>query len=818
MSESTSYLKNNKDALRDSVKHHLKYSLGHDWHMASKRDIFWAVSLAVRDRLHEKLIETELRYAREDVKRVYYLSMEFLMGRSLGNNLYNLGIYDVFREALMDLDIDIEEVRESEMDAALGNGGLGRLAACFLDSMASMDIPGYGYGINYKFGHFRQSFSNGYQKESADNWLNKGNPWQIMRPEMSCMIPLYGRIKDTLDRNGEYNPMWVDWDLIIGVPYDMPVVGYGGKTVNRLRLYSAKSSEEFKIEFFNEGDYFEAVRDKIHSEAISKVLYPSDSIQAGRELRMVQEYFFVACALKDITRRHLQTHKNFHNFHSKVAIQLNDTHPSIAIAELMRIFVDQNSIPWETAWEITRQTFAYTNHTLLVEALEKWPVSMFRHVIPRHLQIIYEINARFLEKVATRWPDEPERLTRMSLIEEGEVKKVRMTHLAIVGSHSINGVSAIHTSLLKNTLFNDFKEMWPEKFNNKTNGVTQRRWLLKANRPLTDLICAHIGKEWIRESSQLARLAPLAGDEEFREKFRKIKLLNKKKLAEIVFKTTQVKVNPQSLFDIHAKRIHEYKRQLLKIMHIIDTYLAITEDGVIPEVPRTFIFAGKAAPGYWTAKHIVKLINNVAKTINTNPRVNDHIKIAFIPDYRVSLAESIIPAADLSEQISTAGKEASGTGNMKFALNGALTVGTLDGANIEIMEAVGKENIFIFGHNTDELRNLRHCRHYNPWDLYEKNPRTKRVMNSFGRDVFCRKEPGLFKWVFDALLYRKDDYFHLADLESYLDIQDKIDKEFSQTDTWTKKTILNVAQMGRFSSDRTISEYAEEIWGVKSIP
>lgn len=809
-------LTKSKTAFQESVCKHLKFSLGLEWQKSSNRELFWAVSLAIRDRLIEKMIETEARYQKADAKRIYYLSLEFLLGRSLGNNIYNLGIFKNFEKAMTEMGVDLEEIRDSEVDAALGNGGLGRLAACFLDSMATLDLPGYGYGINYEFGLFKQEIDNGYQKEKPDNWLSKGTPWQIEKPEEACIIPVYGKIDHSLDREGKYNPMWMDWKVLIGVPHDMPIVGYGGRTVNYLRLYSTRSSDEFDMDIFNEGDYFKAVEQKMSSETISKVLYPTDTFEAGRELRLVQEYFLVACSMRDIIRRYQQTHDTFDAFSSKVAIQLNDTHPALAVVELMRILIDENALSWEKAWNITKATFAYTNHTLLPEALEKWSVPIMEHVLPRHTQIIYEINHRFLDQVASKWPGDNDRLRQMSIIEEGGPKQVRMAYLAIAGSHSVNGVAELHTKLLTNSLLPDFYEFWPEKFNNKTNGVTQRRWLLKSNPDLSNLISKSIGDNWIKDIDKLKTLEPYADDKAFQKEFLKIKRANKEKLANVILDTARVKVSPESLFSIQAKRIHEYKRQLLNVLHVIHQYLCLIEDGQKPLVPRTYIFAGKAAPGYWAAKQIIKLINSVGAVVNNDPRVKDWIKVVFIPDYRVSLAEKIIPAADLSEQISTAGKEASGTGNMKFALNGALTIGTLDGANVEILEEVGEDNIFIFGLNAEEVHQMRSERSYAPWEYYNKNPHIKRVMDSLNSYMFCAKEPSLFRWIFDALMNSQEEYIHLADLESYIEAQKKAEACFKDIDTWVKKAILNVARIGKFSSDRTISDYAKEIWDVKS--
>jgi glycogen phosphorylase len=810
-------LKNDPNSLRESLSRHLKYSLGKEFHSKTIRDIYLALTLSLRDRLLEKHLETEARYQAADAKRLYYLSMEFLIGRSLGINLTNLDIFDACHTALMDMGIDLEEVREQESDAALGNGGLGRLAACFLDSLATLDYPGFGYGIHYEYGLFRQEIDNGYQKEKPDHWLSKAGPFQIERAEESCIIPLYGRIEHGLDLSGNYNPMWMDWRVIIGVPHDIPIVGHGAKTVNYLRLYAAKPSSDFDIQIFNAGDYFRAVEQKIKSETVSKILYPSDTFDTGKELRLVQEYFLVACSLRDIIRRYLKTHPEFDEFPDKVNIQMNDTHPALAVAELMRILVDEHSMEWEAAWDITQKTLAYTNHTLLSEALEKWPVGLLEHVLPRHLQIIYEINHRFLGEIAVLWPGDTDRLSRMSLIDEGAEKQVRMAHLAIIGSHSVNGVSALHTELIKTSLVPDFFARWPERFNNKTNGITQRRWLLKANPLLADLLSETVGSEWITDLSCLRRLEPLASDPAFQDRFRKIKQANKEQLGKIIYQTTRLKINPDSLFDIHAKRIHEYKRQLLNVMHIIHEYFRIIEDGHEPAVPKTYIFAGKAAPGYWAAKQIIKLIHNVGDIIHKDRRVKNRLKVVFIPDYRVSLAEKIIPAAELSEQISTAGTEASGTGNMKFALNGALTIGTLDGANVEMQEEVGEDNIYIFGLKTREVQEMKLAGSYRPLNYYHEHDSIRRVMDAFWDNRFCPQEPGLFRWLYHHILEKGDYYFHLADFLSYAQIHESADADYLQIPVWNRKSILNVARMGKFSSDRTISEYAREIWGLTPI-
>lgn len=800
-----------------SVLRHVKYSLGRRWADISKPEQFRAIALAVRDRLVEGMIETEERYEHADAKRLYYLSMEILVGRSLGNNLHNLGLHELCERLLASMGVDLEEVRGQERDAALGNGGLGRLAACFLDSLATLGMPGYGYGINYEYGLFKQEIESGEQKEVPDSWRSSGSPWLIERPAEACVVPLYGRVEEGRDRDGNHNPMWVDWKAIVGVPSDMPVVGYGGRTVNYLRLFTARAANEFHMSAFNDGSYIKAVEEKIASETVSKVLYPSDSNEGGRELRLIQEYFFVACALRDVFRKFETRHNDYDRFPSKVAIQLNDTHPAIAVAELMRLFVDEKSLAWERAWRLTRETLGYTNHTLMPEALEKWPVPLFERVLPRHLQIIYEINHRFLGEVRGRWPGDEHRQRRMSLIEEGECRQIRMGHLAIVGSHSVNGVSALHSDLVKKSLVPDFHQLWPEKFNNKTNGVTQRRWLLKSNPSLAGLITRIIGDAWVTDLRELRGLEPYADDAAFREEFMEVKLGNKLRLAKVIKETTGVSVDPRSMFDVQAKRIHEYKRQTLKVLHVIHEYLNLVESGNQPPAPRTYIFAGKAAPGYWAAKQIIKLIHSVARIVNEDPHCAGMMKVVFIPDYRVSLAERIIPAADLSEQISTAGMEASGTGNMKFALNGALTIGTLDGANVEIQEEVGPDNIFIFGLKPEEVLEHERADDYFPQLYYSTDSDIRRVLDALNTGRFSPEEPAAFAHLFKTLLQRGEQYFHLADMSSYLRTQKRAAAEFGDRDGWAHKAVLNVARSGKFSSDRTVADYAQEIWQVEPV-
>ncbi|MGE3536816.1 MAG: glycogen/starch/alpha-glucan phosphorylase [Candidatus Tectimicrobiota bacterium] len=797
-------------ALEEAICHHVRYSLGKAWQSLSRQDLFIAVALAVRDRMVDTMFDTAARYRKANAKRLYYLSMEFLLGRLLGTNLLNLGLLELCHETLLRMGVDLEELRESETDPALGNGGLGRLAACFLDSMATLGIPGYGYGINYDYGLFRQEIANGYQKEHPDHWRAHGNVWQIERPDEACLVPLYGRID-----YAQGKPRWVDWRVVVGLPADIPVVGYGGRTVNYLRLFSARASDEFDMQIFHQGDYLRAVEQKVASEMITKVLYPSDAVEAGRELRLVQEYFLVACAMQDIFRRYLKSHVSFEALPTQVAVQLNDTHPALAIAECMRLLVDEHDLPWEHAWELTQACMAYTNHTLLPEALEKWPVALLEYVLPRHLHIIYDINARFLKQVAVAWPGDLARLQRLSFIEEAPQKHVRMAHLAVVGSHAVNGVAALHSELLKTALMPDFYQLWPERFSNKTNGVTQRRWLLKANPGLAHLVSQTLGSGWITCLDELQALEPYAQEHGFQQAFMAIKQANKARLARVIQETTQVVVDPQALFDIHVKRIHEYKRQLLNVMRIIYEYLRLVEDQVPPAVPRTYIFAGKAAPGYWAAKQIIKLINNVSQVINNDPRVGGQIKVVFLPDYRVLLAEKIIPAADVSEQISTAGTEASGTSNMKFAMNGALTVGTLDGANIEMLEEVGKDNIFIFGLKAAEIHELRAQGGYDPQAYYHRYPQLQRVLEALESSRFCPHEPGLFTWIVQSMLQGGDHYFHLPDLLSYLEIQQVVGEEFQRPALWARKAILNVARIGKFSSDRTVLEYARDIWQVQ---
>ena len=814
----TMVIPSDKEALKRSIRHHLTYSLGKAWSDSRAEDVYLAVALAVRDRAMERRLSTERRYLHADAKRLYYLSMEFLIGRLLSNSLYNLGLWGTMNETVAELGFSLEELCECEKDAGLGNGGLGRLAACFLESMATLHLPGFGYGLYYEYGLFKQEIEGGYQRERPDRWQGPLMPWGLERSEEKCLVPIYGRIVEGIDRRGEYNPMWLEWRCLVGVPHDMPVIGWGGRTVNTLRLYSAEASDEFDMQIFNEGDYIRAVEQKMRSETVSRVLYPSDTLRSGKELRLVQEYFFVACSIRDIVNRFRKDHADLRTFPDHVAIQLNDTHPALAIAELMRVLVDERGLEWEGAWDLVRRTFAYTNHTLLPEALEKWPVSLMESVVPRHLQIIYEINRRFLDEAEPYILADPNFVSRVSLVEEGAEKQVRMANLAIVGSHSVNGVAALHSELIKTSLVPDFFRMWPERFNNKTNGVTPRRWIGKANPPHAALLDRVAGESWITDLDRLRALEPMADDPGFQAEFRAVKRIAKERLARTTLETCRISIDPGSLFDVHAKRIHEYKRQLLNILHVVHLYLSIVEDGATPPVPRTFLFAGKAAPSYWTAKMVIKLIHVVADAVNGDPRVRDLLRVVFLPDYRVSLAERIIPAADLSEQISTAGTEASGTGNMKFAMNGALTIGTLDGANVEIREAVGEENIFIFGKTAAGIEAMKKAGSYRSGEWLKRTPRLARVLDALSSTRFAPGEPGVLDWVRRSLVDDGDRYFVVADFEAYRSAQQRAGLEYTDASAWTAKAIRNVARMGPFSSDRAIRQYADEIWSLSPVP
>ena len=801
------------ESLKLSFENHLKYTLVGDKFSATKLDHFMSLALSVRDRLVEKWLHTQQSYYENNVKRVYYFSMEFLIGRLLTNNLINIGVYDEYKKALEVLGFDIHELEETEIEAGLGNGGLGRLAACYLDSIATLGIPGYGYGIRYEFGIFYQKILRGYQVETADNWLRVGNPWEIPRPHSLFPVRFYGRIETIKNSQGENEYKWVETEDVMAMAYDMPIPGFNNKTVNNLRLWSARSSRELELEHFQTGDYFQAVQNKHESEIISKVLYPADQNALGKELRFKQEYFFISASLQDIIRRYKKGHSNFDQFSDKVAIQLNDTHPSLAIAELMRILVDEESIPWNKAWEITVKTFAFTNHTILPEAMEKWPVDTVGRVLPRHLGIIFQINERFLKEVQSRYPNDISRLSRMSLIEENHTKYIRMANLSIVGSHSVNGVAELHSNILKETVFKDFHEMFPGKFNNKTNGITQRRWLKSCNPELSDLITEYIGDSWVTNLSELNKLMEHIDDPQLLVRWKKIKKRNKQRLANHLQKNFGLSLNANTMLEVHVKRIHEYKRQTLNILHIIALYNQIKQNPESFKVPRTVLFSGKAAPGYAMAKLIIKFITSVGQTINEDPSVQGKLKVLFIPNYSVTQAENIIPAADLSDQISTAGMEASGTGNMKLALNGALTVGTLDGANVEIMQEVGEENIFIFGLKSDEVQSLKQAG-TNPRKIYLQNPELKTVLDMIQQGYFSPTQVNLFHPILENFLDHGDHYMVLADFQPFCDIQEKINEAFQDSDAWARKSIINVAKMGKFSSDRSISEYAKDIWQI----
>lgn len=807
-----------KARLKLSIEHYIKYFIGKRTREITKDEALEAVSLAVREFALDKMYETMARYNKANTKRVYYLSIEYLIGRSLENNLHNLGLFDIIKNIKIDgfPDISLEDIFDAEYDPALGNGGLGRLAACYLDSMASLGLPGFGYGIDYQFGLFKQKFENGYQVEQADSWAGENSPWQLARKDRMVTIPIYGNVETFKNADGKDNYIWMNTKTLYGVPYDFPIVGYDGKSVNYLRLFSAKTDDELDINIFNDGGYIEAVRDKIETETVSKVLYPSDAVQSGKELRLKQQYFFVSCAVQDIIRRYLEKSNDFKGLPDMVCIQLNDTHPSLAIPEMMRLLMDVHGQEWDDAWAITSKIFAYTNHTLLPEALETWPSKILGSILPRHLQIIYEINRRFIEEAKQKFGDDSEILSKLSIVSgEGDNQIIRMANLSIVGSFCVNGVAKLHSELLKHSLVPEFYALWPEKFTNVTNGITPRRWLLHANTPLANLIDSKIGEDWVTDLEQLQSLEKYTKDKTFVKNFINVKQENKVRIAEKIYEASGIMVDPNSMFLVHAKRIHEYKRQLMTILHVIGEYLAIIKDNVRPACPHTFIFAGKAAPSYNFAKLIIKLINNVAAVVNADPRANQFLKVVFIPDYKVSVAENLIPAADVSIQSSTSGFEASGTGNMKFALNGALTVGTYDGANIEIREAVGEDNFYLFGLKESEVKELRS--HYNPREYYEKSEYIKRIMNALNSNMFCEKDYVLlFKVIYEELMNR--DYFMvMADLEAFTAAIKQADKDFTNKEKWAQKAILNVARIGAFSSDRAVREYASNIWHIQAV-
>ena len=805
-------------AFKRAVANKLIYAVGKDPVAASQDDWLHATAFAVRDQLVERWMTTTRANYAQDLKRVYYMSMEFLIGRTFTNALLAVDLYDTVREALADFGVEMDAIAELEPDAALGNGGLGRLAACFLDSMATLGVPGFGYGIRYEYGMFRQKIVEGQQVETPDYWLTRGNPWEFQRPEVTYRVRFGGHVQKREGKPGAAD--WVDTHDVLAVAYDTIIPGYGTQATNTLRLWSARATEEIDLSAFNRGNYMQAVESKNHSENVSRVLYPDDSTPSGRELRLHQEYFFVSASVQDLLRRYLRNHKNFDQLPEKVSIHLNDTHPVLAVPELMRLLIDEHGLGWDTAWTHTQKVFSYTNHTLMHEALETWPVEMLGRILPRHLQIIYDMNARFLTTVTQKLGNDVELLRRLSLVDESGERRVRMAYVAVLASHSVNGVSGLHSELMKQSIFADFARLFPERFNNKTNGVTPRRWLAHANPPLASLLDRRIGKGWRRDLGQLEALRPMADQSAFARAFRHAKRENKLRLANWVEQHLRIDLDTDAMFDVQVKRIHEYKRQLLNVLHVITRYQRIVEaheEGRTCDlVPRVVVFAGKAASAYQVAKQVIRLINDVASVINADPRAGKLLKVVFLPNYSVSLAEIIMPAADLSEQISTAGTEASGTGNMKFALNGALTIGTLDGANVEMRDNVGEDNIFIFGNTTPQVAEIR-AGGYQPREIYESNPQLQRVLDAIRDGVFSPGEPARYQGIFDALVNWGDHYLLLADYASYIETQEKVDALYRDADAWTRKAILNVAGMGVFSSDRTIAEYAHEIWHTKPV-
>ena len=814
-SAKTSSDSNIVEDLKASILRQLQLNLARSAKSASAQEVWTAVCLAVRERIMERYMKTQQTHLESDVRRVHYLSLEYLMGRLLNSNLCNLEIRQPLEQALEELGFDFPELCEEEHDMGLGNGGLGRLAACFLDSMATMDLPAIGYGIHYQYGLFKQEFENCRQIEKPDDWRRFGNPWEIARPQFMQKVKLYGHVEHNYDDRGNYRPRWVGTRVVDGLPFDVAIVGYGGKTINFLRLWESKASEEFDLDVFNQGGYVEAVREKATVETISKVLYPNDETENGKELRLVQQYFFVSCSLQDMIARYRRTHQGWDQFADKVVVQLNDTHPAVAILELLRILVDEEEMAWDRAWSLVKRTFAYTNHTLLPEALETWSEGLFAKVLPRHYDLVLEVNRRFLsleiEKLA---PGDHQKKHRMAIVADGQV---RMAHLSVVGSHSVNGVAALHTKLLQEKLLSEFSELYPDRFNNKTNGITPRRWLLGCNPKLASLVNDSIGKTWITQAHELCGLTKFADDSSFRKKFRAIKTENKENLSNLISHRFGLQLNPEAMFDVQIKRLHEYKRQHLNLLHILTLYRRLLQNPDLEIPPRVFIFGAKAAPGYHMAKVIIHAINLVAERINSDSRIKDMIKVFFWPNYGVSAAENIIPASDLSEQISTAGKEASGTGNMKFALNGALTMGTLDGANVEILEEVGEDNIYIFGKTVEEVEDLRSSG-YDPFSYYESDEELKAVLDWLSSDFFCPGKGGLISDLTKGLLDWGDPYLVLADYRSYINAQDLAGQLYLDQDQWASKAIHNVAGSGKFSSDRTIGEYAKEIWKLDPVP
>jgi starch phosphorylase len=802
--------------LKDAFQASLIYDQVRYGGRATSLDQYLAVASAIRDRLAERWVATMKTYVEQDVRIVCYLSAEYLLGPHLGNNILNLGAQDQAYQAIRDLGLDPEAVLEEEPEPGLGNGGLGRLAACYMDSLSTLNIPAIGFGIRYEYGIFDQVIRDGWQVEITDKWLQWGNPWEIARPEGAITVGFGGHTEASFDSQGLYRVIWYPDKQVKAIPYDTPIGGYRTNNVNTLRLWKAEAVESFDFNAFNVGDYLGSVREKMRSENISKILYPNDETINGKELRLEQQFFFVSASLQNLINIHLRQGRPLNRFHEKWAVQMNDTHPSISVAELMRLLVDENRVAWDEAWETTVQTLGFTNHTLLPEALEKWSISLFKSLLPRHLDIIYEINRRFLDDVRARFPNDEGRLRRISLIDEGGERSVRMAHLATVGSHAVNGVAALHSELLRKDVLHSLYEMYPDRFSNKTNGVTPRRWLALANPGLASLITGRIGDGWISNLDQLRKLEEYVEDLTFREDWRKTQHGVKQQLVEYIQTKTKVEVDPASLFDTMVKRIHEYKRQHLKVLHIVTLYNRLKHNPSQEIVPRTFLFGGKSAPGYFIAKLIIKLINSVAEVVNGDADVAGRLRVVFLPDYNVTFGQRVYPAADLSEQISLAGKEASGTGNMKFAMNGALTVGTLDGANIEIREAVGPENFFLFGLTTDQVY-AKKAEGYRPKEFYDSNAELKQVIDELGSGRFSRGDASLFRPILDTFLYRDDPYMLMADYQSYIECQDRISKAYLDVDHWTRMSILNTARMGKFSSDRSIREYCDDIWHVKPV-
>ena len=801
------------EGLKEDFAWHLRYSLAKGEERATARDVYTAFATAVRDRLVERWISTQEEYSHQNTKRVYYMSLEFLIGRLLGNNVINLKADRLCSDALKDYGIDWNDLRDFETDAGLGNGGLGRLAACYIDSMSTLNLAGMGYGLRYDYGIFRQKIVNGCQVEEPDHWLKNGYPWEMARPEYAQQVHFGGHV-ECRATNGRQQWYWIPDETVQGIPYDMPIVGYD-KAVNSLRLWSAKAVDDFDLADFDKGSYVEAVEQKVLAENLTKVLYPNDNTTQGKELRLRQQYFFVACSLRDILRRFRQTNDNWDALPDKVFIQLNDTHPTLVIPELMRILLDHEGLDWDKAWDLTRRTTGYTNHTILQEALEKWPVPMMERLLPRHLQIIYEINGRFLQEVSSLYPGDIKKLQRMSLIEESGERYVRMANLCLVGTSSVNGVAQLHTEILKSTLFKDFYELWPEKFHNVTNGITPRRWLLKANPSLSQLITEKIGDSWITHLDDLKKLEKFADDGSFLDSLGKIKLSNKRQLSDWTKKNLGIRLNPDAIFDVQVKRLHEYKRQLMLALYIVMFYNRLVSNPKYDPVPRQFIFAAKAAPGYYMAKLIIRFIHGIAGVVNSNPKTRDKLSVSFLPDYRVSLAEKIMPASEVSEQISLAGMEASGTGNMKFMMNGALTLGTYDGANVEIHREVGDENMFLFGLRTEDVAKLRPT--YVSKEYYAKDPEIKQALDMVKANVFSLLEPGLFDPILRSLLEYNDYYMLLADLKSYSEAQDRVDAAYRDAKKWNRMSLVNIARSGFFSSDRAVMEYARDIWHVSPV-